>query len=136
MNRTAQNNTASMPNGMAWERRREQRAPLEPLATVTLHGAASGNEYLCTIANISPLGVMAELLCGETFAGLTPGQELLVTCCDESLQDLVHPRRLEVVWRREARAGLQFDQALPLEGPELRERLDRQRLLPWTEWRP
>lgn len=116
------------------ERRSAPRSLLEPLSTITLHNSSSSSEFLCTLENISPLGIKAELLCGVDFSHLPLGEALEVACCDEALRDLMQNRRLEMIWQHKDRAGFQFESALPVENHELEERLDQQRLLPWRAW--
>lgn len=135
MDGNAFNRVLLLDNKPFVERRRVRRAALEPLATVTLQGETSSNEYLCTLCNISPLGIMAEVLCGEDFALVPPDEEMKVASCDESLQDLMQNRQLALIWHEEGRAGFLFEPALPVENEQLRQRLEDQRLLPWDTWR-
>lgn len=130
------NNAVFVSGKVIADRRRLYRSALDPLVTVTLQAAQNDCEFLCTLTNISPLGVMAELLCGEGFGPLAPGDELHVACCDQGLEDLMEQRLLRVVWQQDERAGFAFEAALPVANEELQQRLEDQRLLPWSGWLP
>lgn len=84
--------------------------------------------------NISQFGFKVELLCGQGFEPLAPGEPFVVASCDESLRDVMEQRESEVVWHDSSSAGLRFREALPLDARELTQRLEQWRLLPWKEW--
>ncbi len=117
----------------ARDRRAVPRVPLEPLLLLKLQAESSGQEYLCTLQNISPGGLMAELFCGECFGSSAP-QVLLIRDCDLALRDILQRSALRLVWAAEGRAGFEFTSVLPLAPLELAERLAMYGLLPWHGW--